>query len=231
MKISNMLKQAAPEKHLPKMLPNTKVWGWEKISSWDGKLALVFGPSYSKYSPSDRDFDPIKRARHYTVRPMLDIDGKPIAASDNFVGKNYSVGNSKINYENTTWKGGYPQTQQGRFGLPTEYWVTLTLKELWPGEARAVEIYLDRKLGYFDATGHKITGKDWKAAFAFKSYQELQDKMQGDKADYFENVLRFLNNGRYAEDERKENALWLGLAGVYAMDKKRETIKYIISRT
>lgn len=213
------------------MPPNTKVWNYDKISSWDGKLALVFGPSYSKYSPSESDFNPAKRARHYTVRPMFDFDGKPLKASDNFVGKPFSVGNSQINYEKTTWKGGYPYPQQGRFGLATEYWVTLTLKELWPGEASAVEIYLDRKLGYFDATGHKISGKDWKTAFTFKNYQELQEKMQGDKANYFEDdVLRFLNKGRYVYDERQENALWLGIPGVYAMNKKRETIKYILSR-
>lgn len=231
MKISTILKQGtAPEKYLPKVPPNTKVWDYEKISSWDGKLALVFGPSYSKHTPSDREFNPAKRARYYEVRPMFDIDGKPLAASDNFVGKPFSVGNRQINYEKTTWEGGYPYPQKGRFGLPTGYWVTLSLKELWPGEALATAMYLDRKLEYFDATGDKITGRDWKAAFTFKSFQDLQDKMPSDKANYFEYVIKSLSNGRIPEDERQENALWLSLPGVFAMDKKRESLKYILNR-
>lgn len=212
------------EEDIRKFPPKTEIHDWEKFSLWNGKLAMVFSPSYTiSHSSSETDFDPAKMARVYRVRYAIDMDKKHIT-DRTLVGKPYYITDSKAPFHKTTWRSsdrpsGYGVVQMGSFEPKEhEYWVKLKVKELWPGESLAMVRYLEDN-GYLEVdyeTKYRLGQKTWKQILSkdFMATQGGDSKVANAAYDL---VSRKLGHGG---SEEQESAYWKSIKGVYAATKK-----------
>lgn len=220
------------EKYLKKMPPNTEIKGMLEWSSWDGYLALIYGPTYQSSGLADNTFfNAAQQARKYVVRFATDDRGKRLKVPEKaMLGYEISVLNRSAQYWETSWswRRSTGPFYRGSFEKKTEeFLVGVDLKNLSPAETRSVASLYD-SYGYIDFSG-KAKIADVKKIFAKKKFLDTQD-MDSDLANLAYELVRIKNGYRDPQDERGEQMVWDAIQGIYKISNKRDRIMWMVKK-
>jgi hypothetical protein len=233
-----LVRRAASEKFLKKLPPNTELHDDLHWSSWDGKLAMVSGPSYYDTNgsglASSAWFNAAQMARRYAVRYAIDGRGNRMAPpKKGSLGYEIVVRDRSAPYWKTEWTIGglspFDPMVYGTFEKKTEdFLVEVKLKDLGIAEVRAVTKLYD-SYGYADISDNpKLAVKkgDWKKLLAKKKFSDTQNfDYKLANAAY---ELLYIGNGyKHPRDEKDEQMIWESIQGVYKTNKKGDKLMFI----
>lgn len=215
--VSNMMNKLPPDTQLHDM------YGM-RFSSWDGKLALITGPS--RVGSIGHYFDLDLMARRYSVRFAIDLHTKnKINAPTWAIGLDPHPKKPRLSYEQNSFEitkdGGSLRGQpeiKGGFSKPYDFWVKVKLKDLYPGEVSKVIAELKRD-DFKDVSRVKLSPKHWKIALKHKTYNSAfnaLDKSDASKATTFDRYVSM------------HNVEWKNVEGVFATSKNK--MKFILER-
>ena len=218
-------------KHLKKMPPNTSLHPVGMWSMWDGQIAVVDAPLYSAYDAYEHDFNPATYERHYNVWFAINLDTKKPYTNKELVDRQYNVRDGNKSFEHSTWVtnlGGFPaRAIGGGFTKLQEFWVAIPLKNLSPGEMKAVVTHLHTQ-GYFDVSSvrYKVSKADWAKIIKmdFMDVQNLDSEI-ANAADQL--VTQLLNDSSYSDNAAKR--AWNEIEGVF-MTARNGNIVWIAKR-
>jgi len=232
-----LLVLAASQTFLKKLPAKTEVHSPLQWSMWDGKLALVDGPSYYDIHGSglaaNTSFDPAQMARHYYVRFAVQDKKRLAPPTKSCLGYEINVSDGSASYWKTEWTIGTPNygpTSRGTFEKNIEhYLVAVQLKELGIAEIRAVTKLHD-SWGYYDVGGDprlNLKQSEWKKVLRCKKFSDTQN-LESDLANAaYELICRRKTSG-HPKDEIEEQNLWESIAGIYKTSKKGDRILFIL---
>lgn len=242
-------KEAGTKDNPLKKLPgNTDIrdYGGLAFSKWEGKLALVYGPTeFAGRDSTSSWFDPETMTHKYHIKNAIDSRTKQsIPANDAHLGLEPRIPYYQRNqrYENTSFTVGgdtyHTPPESGGFDKGKDVWVQSKLKDLTHTERRRVEKNI-RDKGFKDGTpewGHYDTLKasEWKKAFKM-SFSEIQKKAEPvgaseDAVKLANGVDRFLDAmGVDVTDHKDADRVWASIPGVF-LTNKGGVLKTIIER-
>ena len=207
-----------PESTIDGLPKNTDIrGGYDVLSLWGGKIALVEAPRYSKTAVSESEFNPSILARKYIVY------GTNVEPQERFLGQTVHFRDGQAMFWETTFSFYDAQrvdrSNSGRI-IKEEmaiYWVKLKLKDLMPGEHyRLARYLLDQH--YAETPGrYPLTAKKWE-----KLLQMDFDVIQ-DGGDYE------LANAVDAVCPKAGSYCWERTPGIFSTTKNGH-VKWIVSK-
>ena len=223
----------AKETVLDKLPPNTELFGHDNMSTWDGKLAVVYEPFMADYSAND--FNAANMTRKYHLYYVDDGKGKPldVKAWKDIVGNtinSWGKGNFTISTRDRT------QPMKGKFIEPgTIFHIKVKVKDLQLGEVRKLRGYLTTTRNFLDATDLKrpLKIKDAKIFLSGKIKDiDTLYSVYGDAGLDTANTLYELASWQAKDEAAEEKALKKMLAknGIFVMNKKGDKFKYILPK-
>jgi hypothetical protein len=232
----------SPKNH--KSLPKgTEISGpYDTLSIWGGVMAKVDNGGYDEAGKTY--FDPENLAQRHVVY----LSNVP--ANEKFFGSRYDFkyGNKTFWEQPFYFRHGFGYTavtQAGQFNEPFDYWVSVQLKDLGRRQmAEVVRVLRDK--GYIEAAHrYPLSAVKWKNLLGM-TFEETQDASSEEANAAYETVVNTFSRsikdkpeyvwdeslGDYRKIVKEENdaAVWDFLAGVYALTKKGDKIKFIVSR-
>lgn len=237
MKISKLI-QAATEKHLKKLPPNTEINNPLEWSQWDGLLALVDGPSYydinGEGAATETTFDPKGLTRRYRVRFATSNNKRLPPPNKAALGHEIAVNDRSQPYWKITWtigRPGYGPLDTGTFEKDVQtFLVDVPLKALGKAEIRAVTSLYD-SYGYVEIGGYNklnIKLADWKKLFSKKKFVDTQD-LDANLANAAYELL-FTKIHKHPKDETEEQLIWESIQGIYKTSKNGEKLFFILGK-
>lgn len=229
-----------------KKLPNgTKVaQGWDELSIWAGEIMAKI--QHGGFDTTEKAFfDPEQVARRYIVYKSN------VPADDRFFGQrmDFQYGNKEFWAQPFffTWGYGYDRARvEGMLEEPENWWVSVPLKDLGRNQTQKVIEVLEKK-GYKQiSSNYPLSATQWKKLLGMR-YDDIQEE-GGDEAnaayetvaDWYSRSIKKQRDyvwdpelGDYrdvVEEEPDDAAAWDRLSGVYALTKKGDRIKFIVSR-
>jgi len=238
---SSMGSRDNPLPSLPKDTAIRDMFG-VSFSKWGGNLALVRTSddrdyAYGNYKENANIFNPENMSTKYLVRYALDDSTKkPIRAKDGLIGKEPTLSNPNLPYEQNRFRvGEYSYggpSEGGFFGPNKEIWVRRKISELGKNQSSLVESYLRREKEYREADSNygsvKMNAAKWKKALSM-TYSDIQASDDSDMANVAEKFLAKQRVDIYDSSESELNKVWADIPGLLLLDKKGR-LKAVIER-